>query len=413
MRQSIVTKGAAALLSLSVLAACSSSDDDKEATGSTGEAPAEGAGCDSSDPVKVGGIFNLSGETADSGQFGLAGLELAADALNEDSGILGRCVELIIKDDGNDPTKGAQAGSELVEKEEVDLIVGPIVSPSTGPVLEIATEAKIPVAFNSLSPVDYEKFPYAFRNVLTTEQIAESFAVYASGAGMERLAVLAVNNVFGTTQVDGLNAVAAENGVEIVATEFFNGGDADLTPAMRKLANASPDAVVVVAFGGDAVAALKARQTVGLADVPVLGFSAISLPFITESVGEAGMEGVYVTMQFRKMMREPGADDITDETAIDFRDRFAASRNETELTASPTQTSSAYDAMMLLAAAANGAGSLDGDDIREWLYENGYTGVQGTYSFEPGDHDGVNLADNVLVLANSLRNGSMEIAPGQ
>ena len=69
--------------------------------------------------------------------------------------------------------------------------------------------------------------------------------------------------------------------------------------------------------------------------------------------------------------------------------------------------------MMLLAAAANGAGSLDGDDIREWLYENGYTGVQGTYSFEPGDHDGVNLADNVLVLANSLRNGSMEIAPGQ
>lgn len=411
MRQPLVIKGAAALLSLSVLAACSSGDD-KEASANGGETPAEGA-CDSSEPVKVGGIFNLSGETADSGQFGRAGLELAADALNEDGGILGRCVTLIIKDDANDPTKGAQAGSELIERDEVELIVGPIVSPSTGPVLEIATEAKIPVAFNSLSPVDYEKFPYAFRNVLTTEQIAESFAVYASGAGMERLAVLAVNNVFGTTQVDGLNAVAGDQGVEIVATEFFNGGDADLTPAMRKLANADPDAVVVVAFGGDAVAALKARQTVGLKDVPVLGFSAISLPFITDSVGEEGMEGVYVSMQFRKMMREAGAEDISDETALAFRDRFAASRNETELTASPTQTSSAYDAMMLLAAAANGAGSVDADEMRDWLYENGYTGVQGTYAFEPGDHDGVNLADNVLVLANSLRNGSMEIAPGQ
>lgn len=390
-----------------VVACGSDSDSEKSA------APNADGACEASEPVKVGGIFNISGETADSGQFGRQGLELAAEALNDDGGILGRCIELIIKDDANDPTKGAQAGSQLVEQEEVDLIVGPIVSPSTGPVLEIATEAKVPVAFNSLSPVDYEKFPYAFRNVLTTEQIAESFAVYASGADLNRVAVLAVNNVFGTTQVDGLKAVAESEGIELVGTEFFNGGDADLTPAMRKLADADPDVVVVVAFGGDAVAALKARQTVGLKDTPVLGFSAISLPFIAESVGEEAMEGVYVTMQFRRMMREIGAEDITDEKAIEFRERFAAARDETTLTASPTQTSSAYDAMMLLAAAANGAESLDADDIQAYLYENGYDGVQGKYTFEPGDHDGVDLADNVLVLANSLSNGSMEIAPGQ
>ncbi len=405
--KTVLTKLVAVGVCGTLLLACGEGSDSEASSG------ASDGNCESGDPVKVGGVFNLSGETADSGEFGKTGLELAAEKLNEDGGILGRCIELIIKDDANDPTKGAQAGSQLVEQEEVSLIVGPIVSPSAGPVLEIATEAKVPVAFNSLSPVDYEKFPYAFRNVLTTEQIAESFAVYASGADLKRVGILAVNNVFGTTQVDALNAVADAEGVEVVGTEFFNGGDADLGPAMRKLANADPDAVVVVAFGGDAVAALKARQTVGLADTPVLGFSAISLPFIAESVGEEGMEGVYVSMQFRRMMREPGAADITDKNAIAFRDRFAAYRDEPELTASPTQTSSAYDAMMLLASAANGAESLDADDIQKYLYENGYDGVQGKYSFEPGDHDGVDLADNVLVLANSLKNGSMEIAPGQ
>jgi branched-chain amino acid transport system substrate-binding protein len=369
--------------------------------------------CSDDDPVLIGGVFNLSGPTADSGQFGRDGLELAASVINTTGGILGRCVETIIKDDGNDPTKGAQAGSELIEREGVDLIVGPIVSPSAGPILEISTEAKVPMALNALLPLDYTQFPYAFRTNLDVNQVAESFTRYASDGGLERLAVLAVNNVFGTAQIDAINEYAPATGIEVVATELFNSGDADLTPVMRKLQDADPDAIVLVGFGGDAVAALTARETLGMLDVPVLGFSAISLPFIAESVGDEGMQGVYVSMQFRRMMREPGAEDITDERAIEFREAFANFRGEDVLTASPTQTSSAYDAAMLLASAANGAGSLDADEIKQFLYENGYSGVQADYTFSEGDHDGVDLADNVLVLANSLSNGSMEIAPGQ
>src|ERR1700686_5926374 len=82
------------------------------------------------DPVKVGLVAGLSGQSAKSGEGIPRGLTIAIDEINAGGGVLGgRMLELVRRDDESNPAKGQTAARELIAKEGVVAIFGGINSP--------------------------------------------------------------------------------------------------------------------------------------------------------------------------------------------------------------------------------------------------------------------------------------------
>ncbi|HWO05581.1 MAG TPA: ABC transporter substrate-binding protein, partial [Methylomirabilota bacterium] len=72
------------------------------------------------DPVKIGLVAALSGQSAASGEAITRGLTVAIEEINGKGGVLGgRMLELVRRDDESNPSKGVTAACELIFKEQV------------------------------------------------------------------------------------------------------------------------------------------------------------------------------------------------------------------------------------------------------------------------------------------------------
>ncbi|HWT16306.1 MAG TPA: ABC transporter substrate-binding protein, partial [Patescibacteria group bacterium] len=95
------------------------------------------SGCGPREPVRVGFLGGLSGRVADLGESGRNGAQIAVEEVNRAGGIGGRQVELIVRDDAQNPEKAISAINELIGA-RVEAIVGPMTSAMAEVVLPIA-----------------------------------------------------------------------------------------------------------------------------------------------------------------------------------------------------------------------------------------------------------------------------------
>ncbi|MGE3619843.1 MAG: ABC transporter substrate-binding protein [Acidimicrobiia bacterium] len=398
-------------------AACGNDDgdDSNAAPGGGGqEDPAPGEGCDDSDPIVIGVANTVSGPSAQIGVSTQQGFDLARDHLNEAGGVLGRCLTFITKDDGGEPTKAAQVMRELVDEDEVDAVLGPFLSSAMGATLDITTQAGIvQIVLGTLPEAgDATLYPYVFRPENPSTGQAPAIAAFVDRAGFESAAVLGVNNGLGQALVPAVAAELEELGVDVQATELHEGGLVDFGPQLRNVLAGDPEVLVLANIGTDAVNTLRSLQLVA-PDLPVVGLGVIADRPTIEAVGFDNMENVYAGPTYRPLTRLPGSDDPSTDEATAFRDAFAELIGQDPLTVNIQQPAAAYDDVMMLAAAIEAAGEIDADAIRAHLEENGHEGVRGTYRFTEENHDGVDWRETVFVLARSLDDGTLELAPGE
>ena len=76
------------------------------------------------EPIRIGGIYILSGSAATYGEFAQKGINLAVDEINASGGILGRQVEMVFEDSQGKASVAVQAARKLVYSEGVDALVG-------------------------------------------------------------------------------------------------------------------------------------------------------------------------------------------------------------------------------------------------------------------------------------------------
>jgi branched-chain amino acid transport system substrate-binding protein len=74
-------------------------------------------GCEKKkEPIKVGFVGGLTGRLSDLGSGGRNGVMLAVEEINNAGGISGRPVELITKDDKQDPEVAVKVDKELIDE---------------------------------------------------------------------------------------------------------------------------------------------------------------------------------------------------------------------------------------------------------------------------------------------------------
>jgi len=72
-------------------------------------------GCGPREPVRVGFLGGLSGRVADLGEAGRNGAQIAVEEVNRAGGIDGRRVELIVRDDAQNPEKAISTSSGMAK----------------------------------------------------------------------------------------------------------------------------------------------------------------------------------------------------------------------------------------------------------------------------------------------------------
>ena len=136
------------------------------------------------DPIKIGLVTALSGQSAQAGEALTRGMSIAIDEINAKGGLLGgRKLELVRRDDEGNPAKGVVAARELIFKEKVTVLFGGLDTPVSMAIVPIINQEKVPfvgpwaagtgVTKNGANP------NYAFRVSAVDELVDKAMLNYA------------------------------------------------------------------------------------------------------------------------------------------------------------------------------------------------------------------------------------------
>jgi len=311
----------------------------------------------SNDPIKIGVMLPMTGEAASWGENSLAGITLALNEINNQGGIDGREVEIVVEDD-QCTSAGVAAINKLINVDQVDVIVGPVCSAVAGPTMPIAQNAGIPVMMVGASAPDltsigdniFRVYPSdALQGVISAEFMLDELK-------HDKVAVVYTKNDWG----EGLKNVFVEEfedlGGEVVYESGVLQDDVDFKTEITKIKNAGAEAIFVPIYPTNAIAFFKQSEELGL-DLPMLGGDAFS----GEEVYASGYgDGVIYS-----------AVKIENSANFEARIHSLAGYENLELN---IVTPLGYDAAMVMFEAIDAAGSTDGGDIREALRNTIYSG---------------------------------------
>ena len=96
-------------------------------------------------PIRIGASLSQTGLYAALGQDQLRGYQLCVKHVNEKGGVLGRKLELVLYDDGSDPSTAVRLYEKLITQDKVDLLLGPGSSPITDAVADVTEKHRLPM----------------------------------------------------------------------------------------------------------------------------------------------------------------------------------------------------------------------------------------------------------------------------
>ena len=327
-------------------------------------APAEG-------PIVIGLHAPLTGPNA---QFGAAmrdGALLAVAGINEQGGINGRPVELVVGDDKSDPTEGVAVIQRFLADDEIVGMLGGFNSSVNLATQEKTGEAGVVHLNMGASPrlaQDQTGNPTLFRAILTDKVFVPATAEYIiQDQGLTRMAMIGENTDYGLAEMDTMVELAPEMGAEIVAQETFNPGDTDFSAQLAKISQTDPDVLMVAGLITEAALIAQQAEAVGIDAQLFSPSDGVDSPQFAELGGEA-VEGYL----FASMI------DLNREAPVVQTFRQLAEAQGVDAQA---YTAITYDAANVLFDAFAAVGT-DGAVVADYLKQNEFRGVTGLIAFD-------------------------------
>ena len=217
--------------------------------------------------VKVGLMFTLSGPAAALGEQGRNGFQLAVAQMG---GLGGMPAEVVVVDDEQKPDVAANKARELVERDNVDFVVGPIFSNILMAIHKPVTDAgKFLISPNAGTSnfAGADCNPNFFVTSYQNDQSHQVMGAYAQSQGFQNVFLMAPNYQAGKDSLNGFKrsytgGVAAEVFTPLVQLDF--------SAELAQIAAYQPDAVFTFMPGGMGVNLVKQYRQAGLENIPFL-----------------------------------------------------------------------------------------------------------------------------------------------
>jgi branched-chain amino acid transport system substrate-binding protein len=324
----------------------------------------------SNEPIKIGVIGTMSGFAAYFGENQLKGLELAKEAINENGGINGQLVELIVEDSQASPLKSLTAAKKLVEVDQVKYIIGDSWSSTVPSFLPITNQSEIIVISPVASLNDLSVDDYFFRTVPKTQMMMKNLASYAYyGLGARKVGIMQLSNEFGHENAAAFTTEFEALGGEIVGHEIFPSDRTDLKSELIKIKVKNPDTIFNIQSGALLGLMMKQSKELGIEVNWIASYGAENATLIKEYPKISS--GLIYPFFYDINSSEPGISE--------FASAYEKKYNET-----PNYINAgAYDALNILAKVIAENPDQDAQAIKKALLEvENYQGGSGLISFD-------------------------------
>jgi len=198
-------------------------------------------------PVKIAFMSSLSGPFAFWGINARDGMKMAVAEVNEAGGVLGRQLELVERDDRNNPAEGITAFRDLVERERIVAAGGSISSDVAIAVAREAERVRVPF-FLTMAGSDViltKSSRYTFRTCLVAAPMyVEAIANMIRQEKFSRVGVIVADYAWGHAIRGAFERVAGSLGIRS-QIEIAPVVTADFTPYLRRLAGLNPEFLVI------------------------------------------------------------------------------------------------------------------------------------------------------------------------
>jgi branched-chain amino acid transport system substrate-binding protein len=344
-------------------------------------APAKAAPAASKEPIKIGAIYDFAGPCYMYSESAINGIRIAMEEINSKGGILGRKLDMIVRDTEAKVDVGARETKDLILREKVNFLMGPCSSGVSLAMQVVHAEYKVMrvVGIANTEAMTVDKFtPYIFQVVPNTymEATANTRYLMKKVPTAKKFCTIGPDYEFGRRE----EAAFAEEikklvpDAEILYQAWPKPGETDFTSFITAIMAKKPDAIHSSLFGGDLVAFTKQAAPYGFFKTPFIAL--YDLPVLV-ALGADAPEG---TFGFGRgcFFMDPNP------KMMEFVEKVRKIRG-----VYPDSWSvMAYDTLYLFKTAIEKAKTIETEAVIKAMEGTSIDGLRGKFTIRPLDHMG-------------------------
>ncbi|NQU58632.1 MAG: ABC transporter substrate-binding protein [Rhodospirillales bacterium] len=360
------------------------------------------ASANQSGAIVIGLDADMSSGAAEGGESIRRGAIVAIKEINDNGGILGRKMELVVRDHQGNPARGKDNILEFAEMQNLVAVLGGIHTPVALHELKDIHANKLiylspwaagtPIVDNGFKP------NYVFR-VSVRDALAGGFMVdHAIKSGYIKLGLMFERTGWGRSNEAAVKTALSKLALKPVGLEWFNWGVADLSDEIERLSQLGAEAIILVANpreGSIVVDAMAGRAEENR--LPIISHWGISGgDFFVDN--HLKLQKVDLSfLQTFSFLKPP-----VPERARQFFEAYQRIFPDTkrpEEVLSPVGAAHAYDIIHLLAKAITRVGTVERSPVRDALEKiDTYAGLMKDYTppFTPERHDALDVGSFIM-----------------
>ena len=344
-----------------------------------------GCGDSGSKDIKIGMVYELTGNTASYGTSAANGAKLAFKGINANGGILGKQIQIVTADNKGEPSESANAMTKVITQDKVVAVTGFTVSSCGIAGSAVAEDTKIPfVAAAAVNPkVTVDERTGKVKNYTFRACFIDSFqGIVGVDFAFKSLKArkTAIMTDSSSDYSKGLTRIFKDSftgkGGKIVAEEAYLQKDQDYKSVLTKIKAQNPDLLYIPGYYEDVGKIVKQAREMGIM-IPVLGADAWDSPILVEIAGPKALNHTYFTNFYSVEDKNP------------ISNNFVEAYKKEYGTIPDSMAAMGYDAANLLVDAIRRANSTESAKIRDALSgTKNFKSVSGEMSLN-STHDAV------------------------
>ena len=286
--------------------------------------PAQGV---SATEITLGSIQDLSGPIAGFGKQSRLGMMLAVDEINEQGGIHGRKLKLIVEDSAYDPKKAVLAAQKLVNQDKIFAMLGHIGTANNLAAFPVQFEKNvinffpITAAREMYEPLHRLKYSFA---ATYYDQMRLAVPKLAKEKNAKKICTIYQDDDFGLEVQRGAEAGLKTVNMELAEKTSYKRGATDFSSQVAKMQSSGCDLIVMGTIIRETIGTIGTARKLGYN--PTFLASSAGYTDLIHKLGGPAMNGLYATMT----VQHPYLDDASKNV------QFWASKYKTKFNEDPT-----------------------------------------------------------------------------
>lgn len=335
------------------------------------------------EPIIIGFGEAQTGGLAAIGRSGILTMQIWAERINAEGGLLGRPVKLLTYDTQSSPANVPGIYTKLLDIDHVDFVLSGYSTNMSAPAMPIVmAHHKLYLTLFSLAVNAQYHNPLVFAMTPTgpDPKVASSKGFFDIAAEMkpkpETLAIVGADAEFARNATDGARLNAKRIGLKIVYDQAYPPNTPDLSPVLRAVRAKNPDVIFIASYPTDSAGFLRAANEIGL-KARLFGGSMVGLGTTSMKTAMGPLlNGVVLGEQWvpAPKLMYPGVADFL----ATYRERAKAAGVDPLGTFLPPF---AYARMQVLEQAVKATGTLDDAKLGDYIRTHRFSTVVGEIQF--------------------------------